>query len=308
MPLPSFEDVMNDADGRRQGAGVAVVGAHDPTVLEALAEAAMRVWTRPILFGPAAEIEAIARGCRLSLGDMEIIDSPTDQMGPAAVSAVRSGHASLLMKGRTGTPALMKAVLDREHGLRTDSRAVCQVVLMEIPRDDRRFLMADTGVTIRPNREKRVAITRHALEVARALGLRDSRLALMAASETVNVAMPETIAASVIVDQARAGEFAPAVVEGPMTFDLAYSPRAVARKHLEDHVQGCSDIMIFPDLLSANLTVKAIMYTADCRFGGVLMGLSTPVVFMSRADDVKTRIHSLALALAILHDKGPTTT
>lgn len=304
MPLPGFDAVMLDADSRRQGVSVAVMGAHDPTVLEALAEAGIRGWTRPILFGPAAEIQATARSCRLSLEDMEIVDAAVAEIAPAAVAAVRSGRASLLMKGRIATPTLMKAVLDHEHGLRI-GRVVCQIVLMEVPRDDRRFLLADTGVTLRPPREKRIEIMRHALDVARALGLAEARVALMAASETVNVTMPETVGASLIIDRARAGEFAPAVVEGPLTFDLAYSPRAVARKHLENQVHGCSDVMIFPDLLSANLTVKAIMYTADCHFGGVLMGLSIPTVFMSRADDAKTRIHSLALALAILHDKGP---
>ncbi len=307
MPLPSFETVLRRADARARGVGVAAVGAHDPTVLEALTEAAMRGWARPILFGPAAEIQATARDRRLSLDDMEIVDTGVDEIAPAAVAAVHSGQARLLMKGRIATPALMKAVLDREHGLRTN-RMVCQVVLMEIPRDNRRFLMADTGVTIHPSLEERVDVMRSALEVARALGLPNARVALMAASELVKDAMPETVEAAQIASRAAAGEFAPALVEGPLSFDLAYSPRAVARKHLETEIQGAADVMIFPDLLSANLTVKAIMYTADCSFGGVLMGLSAPAVFMSRADDVKTRIHSLALALALLHDEDPAIT
>lgn len=300
MPLADFDSLARAADARRPGARVAVAGAHDPTVLDALVESGMRGWTRPLLFGPAAEIQAIARESRLALDGMEIVDAPAEDAAVAAVAAVRSGRAEMLMKGRIATPALMKAVFDPEHGLRT-GRVVCQVVLMEIPRDDRRFLMADTGVTIRPAREKKVDIMKSALEVARALGVVDARVALMAASETIKAAMPETIGALVVVERSRAGEFAPAHVEGPLTFDLAYSPRAVARKHLADQVQGCADVMIFPDLLSANLTVKAIMYTADCRFGGVLMGLTAPTVFMSRADDAQTRIHSLALALAILH-------
>ena len=122
----------------------------------------------------------------------------------------------------------------------------------------------------------------------------------MAATETIKPSMPETVEAAELVRRNRQGELAHCLIEGPLSFDLAYAADAGAKKRIEGSVVGAADIMLFPNLLSANLTVKAIMYTADCKFGGVLRGTSAPVVFMSRADTTETRLNSLALTLRIL--------
>jgi phosphotransacetylase len=195
-------------------------------------------------------------------------------------------------------------VLDRSDGLR-DGRVVCQVVLMEVPRDDRRFLLADTGICVRPDLAERLDILGSAVEVARGLGVETPRVALLAASETVSPAMPETGEAAEVQRRNEAGEVAGCVVQGPLSFDLAYAADAADRKRVAGPVVGAADAMVFPGLLAANLTVKAIMYTADCRFGGVLRGTSAPVVFMSRADAPGTRLNSLALALALLEEGAP---
>ena len=203
------------------------------------------------------------------------------------------------MKGQIATPLLMKAVLDASYGLRT-GRVICQVVLMEIPRDHRRFLMADTGITVQPSREDKADILRSSVDVAHALGVALPRVALVAATETVKAAMPETVDAHELTRRHEQGEFASCLIQGPLSFDLAYAQDAGDKKRIGGTVVGAADVMVFPDLLSANLTVKAIMYTADCRFGGVLGGTAAPVVFMSRADNPQTRLNSLALTLAIL--------
>jgi phosphotransacetylase len=174
---------------------------------------------------------------------------------------------------------------------------------MEIARDDRRFLMADTGISVEPNLRKRIEILRGAVDVAHALGCARPKVALMAATETVKLDMPETVEADELTRRNRQGEFGDCVIEGPLSFDLAYAADAGSKKRVEGSVVGAADVMIFPNLLSANLTVKAIMYTADCRFGGVLVGTAAPVVFMSRADATETRLHSLALSLRII-DQG----
>ncbi len=205
------------------------------------------------------------------------------------------------MKGRIPTYKLMEAVLDRDAGLRT-KRLICQVVLMEILRDQRRFLLADTGISVHPSLDERIDILGSTIEVARALGTARPNVALMAATEIVKASMPETVEAAELVRRSLHGEFGDCVVEGPLSFDLAYAADAGARKQFEGAVVGAADVMLFPNLLAANLTVKAIMYTADCQFGGVLRGTSAPVVFMSRADSTETRLNSLALTLRILDD------
>jgi phosphate butyryltransferase len=176
---------------------------------------------------------------------------------------------------------------------------------MEIPRDGRRFLLADTGICVQPGLDDRMDILGSAVELARVLGTTRPKVALMAATETVKPSMPETVEWAELTRRGRLGEFPECTVEGPLSFDLAYASDAGVKKHVESEVGGAADVMLFPNLLSANLTVKAIMYTADCRFGGVLRGTSAPVVFMSRADSTETRLHSLALTLRILdHERS----
>ncbi len=303
MPLDGFKRLFHDADHRMPRAIVAVAGADDPTVLEAMRVACDCGWVRPILFGPGPHIRAVADTHDIDLDNLEICNAEGDDVAAAAVGLVRSGNAQALVKGRIATPDLMKAVLDRETGLRTD-RVICQIVLMEIPRDGGRFLLADTGICVHPSLDERIDIMRSAIELARALWVEQPRVAILAATETVKLTMPETIEAAEISRRRREGEFGNCVIDGPLSFDLAYAPEAGARKQIGGVVAGAADVMIFPNLLSANLTVKAIMYTADCWFGGVLRGTMAPVVFMSRADDAQTRLNSLALTLRILDPNG----
>ena len=299
MPLDGFDRLYRDADSRAEPLAVAVAGGDDPTVIEALRVAADRGWVRPILVGPEEKIRAVAGAEGIALEGFEIVHAEGEAIAREAVERVRFGEARALMKGQIATPALMAAVLDPQAGLRT-GRTICQVVLMEIPRDDRRFLLADTGISVRPDLRKRIEILRGAVDVAHALGSARPRVALMAATETVKIDMPETVEADEVTRRNRQGEFGDCVIEGPLSFDLAYAAAAGARKRVEGSVVGAADVLVFPNLLSANLTVKAIMYTADCRFGGVLRGTAAPVVFMSRADSTATRLNSLALTLRVI--------
>jgi phosphotransacetylase len=299
MSLDGFDRLFRDADARAEPIRIAAAGGDDPTVIEALRIAADRGWVRPVLVGPEERIRELARSREISLDGFAIAQAEGDAIARVAVDLVRSGEARALMKGQIATPALMAAVLDSQAGLRS-GRAICQVVLMEIPRDDRRFLLADTGISVRPVLRKRIDILRGAVDVAQALGSSRPKVALMAATETVKLDMPETVEADELVRRNRQGEFEDCVIEGPLSFDLAYAADAGTKKRIEGSVVGAADVMIFPNLLSANLTVKAIMYTADCRFGGVLRGTTAPVVFMSRADSTETRLHSLALTLRVI--------
>jgi phosphate butyryltransferase len=299
MPLRGFDDLFREADNRAPGISVVAAGGADRTVLEALRAATDRGWITPLVVGPEAEIRRLADEAAIGLEGFTIIDVNEDRVAPRAVETVRSGRAAILMKGRVSTPTLLRAVLDPAEGLRT-GRVVCQVVLMEIVRDLRRFLLADTGITIRPEIASKIEIMKSAVEVAQALGEPSPRVALMAATEKASVSMPETLHAAEIQHRNEAGDFPGCRIQGPLSFDLAYAADAADKKRIGGPVVGAADVMIFPDLASANLTVKAIMYTADCRFGGILKGTSAPVVFMSRADTTETRLRSLALALGSL--------
>jgi phosphate butyryltransferase len=304
MSLLGLSSLYQFADQLSSPLPVVAAGGADRTVLEALSIAQRRGWIEPILTGNVTEIRSLANDLNIELDDFRLIDS--SEPGLAAVAEVKSGRAKMLMKGQIATPELMKAVLNRDVGLRTD-RCICQVVLMDIPRDSRRFLLSDTGITIQPTLEQKADILRSLVEVATALKEENSnelpRIAVMSATEKTNEAMPDTLDAAELARRNQVVDLPNCIVQGPLSFDLAYAMDAGEKKRIEGDVIGAADGMLFPDLLSANLTVKAIMYTADCRFGGVLCGAACPVVFMSRADSTETRLNSLALTLRMLTAK-----
>jgi phosphate butyryltransferase len=301
MPLISFDQLYERADSLRQPYPVAVAGGADPTVLGALRTACDRGWVTPFVVGIEDDIRQAAAACGVGLHGFTMVDA--DDAAAGAVALVRSQQARLLMKGQISTPSLMKAVLDPVSGLRT-GRVICQVVLMELRSTARRFLLADTGVCIQPTLPQKIDIVRSAVDLAHALGVECPRVAGLAATEAVAASMPETVDAAELQRLNGSGEISGCLVRGPLSFDLAFDADAAARKKRLDPEFDAADIMLFPNLLSANLTVKAIMYTAECRFGGVLCGASCPVVFMSRADTTATRLNSLALALNALPREG----
>jgi len=252
MPLTDFDQLYRHADARGEPVPVVAAGGADRTVIEALASARDRGWVAPTVVGSAAAVAETAGACGVDLAGFRVIGAEGPGIAEAAVAEVRSGRARVLMKGQVSTPDLMRAVQDPEHGLR-EGRVIAQVVLMEIRRDGRRFLMADTGVLIRPNQAKKAEILRGCLGVAHALGADNPLVALMAASESPSAAMPETIEAAELQRRNREGELFPGcVVQGPLSFDLAYAADAGDRKRIGGPVVGAADVMIFPDLGSAN--------------------------------------------------------
>jgi phosphate butyryltransferase len=305
VPLLPFDSLFQFADSLGQPSPIAVAGGADATVLQALRAACDRGWIAPLVVGVEADIRRTASDCGDELHGFDLVDA--EEPAGAAVALVHSQQACLLMKGQISTPALMKAILDPVAGLRT-RRTICQVVLMELPRAQRRFLLADTGVCIQPTLQQKIDILQSAVDLAHSLGAPYPRVASLAATETTVASMPETLDAAELERLNRAGEISGCMVRGPLSFDLAFDTAAAAKKKRNDPEFGIADILLFPNLLSSNLTVKAIMYTADCLFGGVLCGVSCPVVFMSRSDTTATRLNSLALALNTLKrpaSKGP---
>ncbi len=305
VSLLSFAALYAAADHAAARVPVVAAGGADRTVLEALASAAARGWVDPIVTGDAAEIAALATEFGIDLTPFRIL--ATDDPAGAAVAEIRAGRAALLMKGQIATPGLMKAVLSRETGLRT-RRVIAQVVLMELPRDDRRFLLTDTGITLAPTFEQKRDLLDSLVDVARRLADPASpaappRVAIMAATEKANEALPDTVDAAELQRLNETNAITGCVVQGPLSFDLAYASDAGDKKKLQGSVIGAADAMLFPNLTAANLTVKGIMYTADCRFGGLLVGTTAPVVFMSRADSTTTRLNSLAYTLQYLRGR-----
>jgi phosphate butyryltransferase len=268
MPLAGFDQLYQQADAQAERVPVAVAGAADRTVLEAVRRAKDRHWITPMLCGPGVDIERIAGHQGIALDGLQIVDTPDP--AATAVAQVRSGQARILMKGQVTTPALMRAILDADSGLRT-GRVICQVVLMEIPRDDRQFLLADSGICVQPSLEQKLDILRNAVGVAQRLGVAEPRV--LAASESVTESMPETLDARELQRQSQAGELLGCIVQGPLSFDLAYAAEAAEKKRIVGPVSGAADVLLIACAPATKLasnpssfrTTAAIPLHLSCR-------------------------------------------
>ena len=239
--------------------------------------------------GPLAE--SLEKAEKLGLATAEIAPGPVE-----AVELVRSGRCDILMKGATDTGTFMKAVLDADHGLRGPG-LMSHVFVTASRRLDRLLLVTDGGINLNPSLADKARIISNALPVARALGCEKPLVAVLAATEKVNSKMPETADAAELVEMNRRGEITGCTVAGPYAVDIAVSARAAARKGVSGLVAGRAEIILVPSVLVGNTFCKGITYLAGESCGGCVAGAAAPVVFLSRADDVETRLNSIALGV-----------
>jgi len=235
---------------------------------------------------PNAELlEAIARTQRQGIAEAVIFPD-----APSAAIAVRDGECDVLMKGSVDTKSFMKAVLEKDHALRT-GQLVSHVLLFEAM--GRLMLLTDAGVCINPTLEEKAEIIRNAIPLANALGINQPKVAALAAVEKVNPKMPETLDAEALSRMDIPG----CVVQGPLALDNAVSPAAAKTKGITGPVAGHADILLVPNVLSGNLLAKSIMYFSDCPVGGVAAGTRRAVTFASRSDTADTKFHTLVLGV-----------
>ena len=282
-------------------ARIAVVEAHDPDVLESLAQAEPMGLVQPILVGTPAKIEAAAKKAGYSLRREALVQtSGEDASIRLAIDLVREGKADLLMKGKVTTANLVRGILDKEHGLRTGSQ-LSQVIVFQVPHIPRLMIMTDGAINIAPTLAQKADITRNAISVAHAIGNAEPKIVLLAALEFVNPEMPATIDAAALALMNRRGQITGAYLEGPLAMDVPLSRFAADRKNIQSPVVEATDILIAPDIEAANILYRAILYFAKGESGGIVVGARVPLVLLSRAETPETKIHSIALALLVQH-------
>ncbi len=282
-------------------ASVAVVEAHDPDVLESLAQAGPLGLAKPILVGTPAKIEAAAKKVGFDLRPEMIVPTTGEEAAiRAAIDLVREEKADLLMKGKVTTASLIRGILDKERGLRT-GRLLSQVIVFQVPDIPRLMIMTDGAINIAPTLAQKADITRNAISVAHALGIAEPKVVLLAALEFVNPDMPATVDAAALVQMNRRGQITGAYLEGPLAMDVPLSRFAAERKNIDSPVVEATDVLIAPDIEAANILYRAILYFAKGESGGIVVGAKVPLVLLSRAETPETKIRSIALALLVQH-------
>lgn len=271
----------------------------DEVSLRGAVEAAQLGLIVPLLVGPAARIRETARQAGLDITPYEIVDAAHSHDAAAkAVALVRAGKADALMKGSLHTDELMAAVVARETGLRT-ARRISHCFIMDVPGHATPLVITDAAVNITPTLEDKIHITQNAIDLAQALGVKQPKVAILSAMETVNPKIQSTIEAAALCKMADRGQITGGILDGPLALDNAISPEAMAVKKIVSPVGGDANILVVPDLEAGNMLAKSLALLAAADGAGIVLGARVPIILTSRADDLLTRLASCAVAVML---------
>ena len=294
--LRTFDEVLNKAkDYGPKKMAVASAGAED--VLKAVEAARKEGLTESILVGDKKEIFRIANEMGIDLANYEIIDkSDKTKAARYAVELVRNKKVSILMKGMLGTARILRAILDKEIGLRTN-RMLSHVYTLQIKGYNRLLTMTDGAMNISPDLKQKAQIIQNAIYYGHSMGIEKPRVAVVAALELVNPDMPATIDAACLAKMSERGQIIGGIVDGPLGFDNAISKEAANHKGIESPVSGEVDIVLVPNIESGNIFAKGLVYLAKAVPAGLLLGAKAPVVLVSRSDSIQSKLYSIALGV-----------
>jgi phosphate acetyltransferase len=279
----------------------AVAHPCDQSSLAGAVDAAKLGLIAPILVGPRARIEAVAKQSGIDIAGLPIVDAPYSHASAGkAVELVREGKAEALMKGSLHTDELMAAVVARETGLRT-ARRVSHCFVMDVPSYAETLIVTDAAVNIAPTIEDKVDIIQNAIDLAHALRIPEVRVAILSAMETINPKVPTTIEAGALCKMADRGQITGALLDGPLALDNAISLESVKIKRIDSPVAGRANVLVVPDLEAGNMLAKSLSFLAGADAAGIVLGARVPVILTSRADSVMTRLASCGIAALVAH-------
>jgi len=279
----------------------AVINAGSELALESARLAFEAGIILPILVGDIAAIRQAAKAIDWSIETFQLIASHGEEDAAAkAVQCVHQGSAQLLMKGNLHTDVLIRALLDKQHGLRTGER-LNHLFHMSVPESERVLCITDAVVNVLPDTKTQLSILRGATDVMHALGNSNPKIALLSATEVLTQAMPSSLNAQVLLEAMSAEDKAAAQVFGPLAFDGAVSPQAAKLKAIDHPVAGNADVLLVPNIETGNAIFKQLVYFNGATAAGVLMGAKVPVMLTSRADPPAARLASAALAVVYAH-------
>lgn len=295
----NFEDLV--ALAHKKGLKkIALAVSEEESALRAVKRARDEGIAEVILVGSQDKIKAVASGIGWDLSGIKIVDAPeAAQAAIETVKLVKTGQADIVMKGLLHTDVLLKAVLDKDVGLRT-GKLLSHVFLLEIPAYHKLLIISDCAMNIAPTLEEKKCILQNAIDLAVCIGIEKPKVAIVAAVEEVNPKMPTTLDAAILSKMADRKQIKNAIVDGPLAFDNSISRRAAEEKGIQSPVAGDADIILVPHVEAGNILYKALNYFAGAKSAGIIMGAMAPVVLTSRADTEESKFFSIALAAAIV--------
>ncbi|MDR1885487.1 MAG: phosphate butyryltransferase [Synergistaceae bacterium] len=279
---------------------ISVACAEDAEVLEAVEEARKEGVAQATLVGDSERIKQLAASLSIDAGRFEIVDEKGGE-APASLKAVEivsSGRADILMKGMVQTANFLRAVLNKEKGLRSGA-LISHVYIHEIEKYDRIFFVSDPAFNVYPDLNAKVSIVENVIRLAHAFGVDTPKVAVLAAVEVVNPDMPPTLDASILTQMNRRRQIKGCIIDGPLALDNAVSPESAKHKGIVSEVAGHADVLLVPDIEAGNILAKSIIYFARSKTAGLVLGAKAPIVLTSRADSSETKMLSIASAVAL---------
>jgi len=291
--LENIEQLLKQAKDEKP-LKLAVVAAEDEVVVNSIKKATNLGIVKPILIGDKTKIEKIVKDKDLT-DKVEIIGTQSKKdSAHKAMELIRDGKADFPMKGHISTSIILKALLDKDYGLRGDN-ILSLVTLIYLQEEKRFVILTDGGMNIAPDLEDKIDLINNAVQMANAVGIEKPKTAVLAAVEAVNPAMEATLEAAALSKMSDRGQLGDVIVDGPLAFDNAISKEAAEHKGIKSPVAGDADILLVPDIEAGNVLYKSLVFYGKQPSASVIVGAKVPLVITSRADSSETKLNSIAL-------------
>lgn len=296
MVFKNFQELIAMVQNNDLKKRVVVAAAHDEHTLEAVFRARKDKIVEPVLIGDKTKIKEILKKLNIDFDDIGIINADSDsESAETAVKFINENKADFIMKGKLQTADLLKAVVNKEKGLRT-GKVMSHIAFQEIPTYHKLVAITDGGMMTYPNLEEKKQIIENAVDVFKAFGYENPKVAVLCAVETVNSKMPEAVDADLLKKMNLSGEIKDCIIEGPISYDLSMSSESAKLKGYESQVAGDADILIVPDIVSGNILGKTLIISAKATMAGIIVGAKVPIVLTSRGATSEEKYLSLVIS------------
>lgn len=295
MEFKNFKELIQKVQNASTKKRVAVVCAQDEHTLEAVLKAKADGIVEPVLIGNLAKIKQVLLHLNADVTNYRIVEAEDDAAAAKAVELIHSAEADFIMKGKLQTADLLKAVVNKEKGLRTGN-VMSHVAILEVPTYHKLLAITDGGMLLYPTLSEKKQIIENAVGTFLAMGYECPKVAVLAAVETVNPKMQETVDAEALMKMNQSGEIQNCIVEGPISYDLAMCRESAQIKGYTSSVTENVDILITPNITSGNLMAKALVYSANAKMAGFIVGAKVPIVLTSRGSTAEEKYLSLVLS------------
>ncbi len=297
--LKNYQDIKEKVINIKELKKIVIANPDSFSVIRALKEVEKYNIAEGLYVGNAENIKSIAKDMDFEIDDSRIYNV-TDEKAIAkkSIELIRSGQGDVLMKGMVSTPVLMKAVLDKENGLRT-GEVLSHVAVASIPTYHKMLIFSDGGININPDLKTKESIIRSIIQMTKALEIETPKIGCLCPIEKVNPKIQETVDADQLQKMAETGIFGDVIIEGPIAMDVALSSKAATKKGLASKIAGDIDAFLVPNISTGNAVIKILLQLGNAKVGGLVVGARVPIILLSRSDSAEEKLNSIALSILV---------